>query len=105
VDYGSGLCTVCKAAKSAAYRKTLKGQESHYKTVRTVSVRYTALLERARELSARGLLGAPLTLEQYRAKLFYRNGRKRFCHYCHHETGETGSGLDRKRNDTNYTQF
>lgn len=78
-------------AKSSAQRKT-------------ITDRYRQMLNRhKRKLIQQGCAGEPMTLAEYRIKLYFRGGRERPCFYCFGESNKMGGGLDRLNNRATYT--
>jgi hypothetical protein len=70
---------------------------------RTMAQRHWCAIRRAKKLAQRGIEGGVLSLAQHRVKLYYCGGRQKPCHYCFHENGKVGSGLDRKDSNIGYT--
>jgi hypothetical protein len=71
---------------------------------RTIGRRYGSLLKRhKKDLAPQGCTGTPMTKEEHRAQLFFKDGRERVCFYCHHENNKAGAGLDRLDNSITYT--
>lgn len=80
----------------AARQNNCKNQTKMY-------ARHCYLVRRAKKLLKRGVQGSMLTLDQHAQKIYNAEGQKRPCRYCGHKTGDTGSGLDRKKSTINYT--